>query len=414
MFGPPSRQQTLIGVATATRFAANVLMGTALAVYVSDAGGSPFAVSLLFTAFYLGMMVFAPAWGAVADVTRRRRAVLLLTGGLATLAVLPLAVVRGPWAPIGLRFVYAVFAAGFGPVMLAVVSERGGEEGRGRSLGAYNSVRASGVSAGQVGAGVLLGLVAPAALFGVVAGASLVSTLLVVSLADGAGETRWPGLRAVLGAVRSRLLPAPEDRGHLRTAGLGWLYVSLALRHMTVLGVLSLMPVYLTGPVGLSDPVMGLLMGLNPAAQMAFMYAFGRLADGAGRKPLVVAGLAGSAGYGIVAAAALLPGAEGGRVAVSAAAFLLLAASFSAMKTGGLAFIGDVAPAERQSELMGLWTTAKGVGGVAGPPVFGLVATVLDYPTAFVLGTALAVGGVAIAWLRLAETRPAATAAAGD
>ena len=125
------RQQLLIGVGAATRFASGILMGTALAVYVGRQG-SAFAVSMVLTAYFLGLMVFSPVWGALADVTGRRRAVLVLSGTLATIAVLPLTVTEGVLAPIGARGLYAVFAAGFAPVMLTIVSAHGGESGRGR------------------------------------------------------------------------------------------------------------------------------------------------------------------------------------------------------------------------------------------------------------------------------------------
>ncbi len=406
----------VIAVAGATRFATGIMMGTGMAVYVGEVG-SEFAVSMVLTAYFLGMTLFAPAWGAVADVTGRRRAVLILTGAMATLAVLPLVVVRGVWAPIGLRLLYAVFAVGFMPVMLAIVSERGGREGRGQSIGFFNSARGAGHASGQVLAGVLLGLLAPAALYGVLAGLSLVATVAALFVTDPTHDPDGdPTVGEVLAEVRRRLLPAAEDREHLRENGLRWLYVALALRNMTVLGVMSLMPVYLTGPVGVSEALMGTLLAINPAGQTAFMYLFGRVADSAGRKPLIVAGMAGSGVFALVAAAATLPGAVAVRAAVAAAAFVVIAAAFSAMTTGALAFIGDVAPAARESELMGLRSTAKGVGGVLGPPLLGGVATVAGIQAAFAVGSSLALAAAGLAAAALVESRPApdAGAVAGD
>lgn len=408
--GPSSDrgQQAVIAVASAARFMTGILMGTAMAVLVERSGGSNFAVSMVLTAYFLGLTVFAPTWGAVADVTGRRRAVMVTTGALATLAVLPLTVAAGVWTPIGLRALYAVFAAGFVPVMLTVVSERGGAESRGRSVGFFNSARAVGFTGGQVVAGVLLGLLAPAALYLVIAAVSVVATvaaaLVVDPVEDPPGD---PTVREVLAEVRRRLLPAVEDRAHLRANGLRWLYVGLALRNMTVLGVMSLMPVYLVGEVGVTEFVMGVLLAMNPAGQVVFMYLFGRVADTAGRKPLVAGGMAGSGAFGLVAATATAPGSLPARVAVAGAAFVLIAASFSAMTTGAIAFIGDVAPTERESELMGLRSTAKGVGGVLGPPLLGLVASVRGMEAAFAGGSVLAFAGAAVVVAALVESRPA-------
>ncbi len=424
-----TRQQCIIAVAAGLRFAAGILMGTAMAVYVGEVG-SEFAVSAVLTAYFLGMTLFAPLWGAVADVTGRRRAVVVATGLLATVAVLPLVVVGkagpdlvvplvgvtvdGVWVPVGLRALYAAFAVGFAPVMLAVVSERGGAEERGRSLGFFNSARAVGFSGGQLAVGALLGWLLAPQLYLLIAAVSLVATAFAAMVVDPTPTTTgsFSG-REVAGEVKRRLLPASEDRAHLRTSGLRWLYVALALRNMTVLGVMSLMPVYLTGPVGVSAFLMGAVLAINPAGQAVFMLLFGRVADAAGRKPLVVGGMAGSGLFGILAGLATVPAVASVRILVAVVAFVTIAASFSAMTTGALAFIGDVAPADRESELMGLRSTAKGVGGVLGPPLLGGVATVASMQTAFLGGSVLALAAAVLAWVALTETRPAGDAAAG-
>jgi MFS family permease len=358
-------------------------------------------------------MLFAPVWGAVADATGRRRAVLVGTGVGATLAAAPLVFVDGVWAPIGLRALYAVFAAGFSPVMLAIASDRGGADGRGRSVGFFNSARALGFTGGQLAVGALLGLLAPPGLYGIIAGLSLLSTLAVGFVA-GSGErangdeetgTRpTPTVSAVLDEVRRRLLPAVEDREHLRTNGLRWLYVALALRNMTVLGVLALMPVYLPQRLGLTEFQMGALLALNPAGQVVFMYLFGRLADAVGRTSLITAGMGGSAAFALVLAAATVPATATGRLVVTGAAFVLIAGAFSAMTTGALAFIGDVSPRGRESELMGLRSTAKGVGGVLGPVVVGSLATIASYRIAFAAASLLAVGATVLAASALTES----------
>ena len=400
------RQRALIALAGAARFMTGILMGTVMAVYVGRVG-SEFAVSMVLTAYYVGVMFFAPVWGAIADVTGRRRAVMVGTGAIATLAVLPLTVVSGPWAQIGLRALYAVFAIGFVPVMLTVVSARGGESGRGRSLGFFNSARAAGFTGGQVVAGVLLGLLVPADLYLFIAGTSLVSTVAAVFVHDPTPTPdRKPTLDELLAEIRRRLLPTADERAHLRTNGLRWLYVGLALRNMTVMGVMSLAPPFLLDSVGVTEFVMGIVLALNPASQSAFMLLFGRLADHVGRKPLVVGGMAGSGVFAVVAGASALPAAGTTRILVAVAAWVLIGAAFSAMTTGALAFIGDVAPADRQSELMGLRSTAKGVGGVVGPPIMGAIATGSSIGTAFLVGSLLAFAAAMLVAAALVESRP--------
>jgi MFS family permease len=419
-------QKTLIAVAGSSRFMAGILMGTVMALYVEDAGASEFVVSMVLTAYFLGMMVFSPIWGAIADVTGRRRAVMVISGILGTIAVIPLATVGkagptivlpfltidGVWVPVGLRALYAAFAVGFVPVMLTIVSARGGAEARGRSMGFFNSARAVGSMSGQLGAGVLLGILLPSGLYLVIAGLSLVSTVAAAIVYD---PTPTPdgdfSAAEIVGEVRRRLLPAVEDRGHLRTNGLRWLYVALALRNMTVLGAMSLMAIYITGPLEVSEVLMGVILAFNPGGQVVFMYLFGRIADSAGRKPLIVAGMAGSGLFAVVAALSAVPEAQIVRVVVIAVAFVIIAAAFSAMTTGALAFIGDVAPPERESELMGLRSTAKGVSGVLGPPIIGGLATVTSIQLAVGVASLLAFVAAALAAVALTESRPADAAA---
>ncbi len=422
---PSLRTRLTVALAATTRFGSGILMGTGLAYYIGASGGSNFAVGMVQTAYWFGLMLFAPFWGAVADVTGRRRAVLVATGGGATLAAVPLVVFDpGPWSAIGLRGLYSAFAAGFSPVMLALASSAGGNDKRGRELGFFNSARSAGFTGGQLLVGYVVGSYLPTTLYVLVVVTSLVSTLAVTRLAgsDAAtGERVGTGsntpVRDVLTEVRSRILPAAEDRAHLQTNGLRWLYVALAMRNATVLGVLALMPVYLPQQLGVSEFQMGLLLALNSGGQVGFMYVFGRAADAFGRKLLITMGMAGSAGFAVVAAGASLPTTLDGRLVVAAGGFVLLAASFSAMTTGSLAFIGDVAPDARESELMGLRSTAKGVGGVLGPTLVGGIASLLGTGAAFAVASVLAVAATALVGVALVESfdvNDPVTVAAGD
>jgi MFS family permease len=183
--------------------------------------------------------------------------------------------------------------------------------------------------------------------------------------------------------------------------------------------------------VGVAEPVMGALLAVNHGTQVGAMYLLGVAADRIGRKPLIVAGMAGSGAFAVLAAAATMPAAGAGllgvvgpawlgtglaRVAAAGGALFVLGISFSAMTTGAVAFIGDVAPAGRESELMGLRSTAKGLGGVLGPTLVGGIATLAGYPAAFALTSSLAFAAAGLAGLALVESRPAGgrTAPADD
>lgn len=377
------RQWTALSVATFARFAGAILMGTALAVIV-EARASAFAAGLVGTAYYAGLMFFSPFWGALADITGRRRLVLVVTGIGGVLAVVPLIVVDTVPMAIGSRGVYAGFLAGFSPVALAIVSHHGGTTGRGRSIGIFNSARSGGFAFGYVIAGGLLEYVTPVDIYWGIAAVTFLSTIAVLVVADPTpNPDRQPTVREVLAETRRRLFPAPDERGHLTTNGLLWLYVAVALRNVAVLGIMAIMAPYLVAVVGVTQIVMGLLLAFNHGSQVVFMYALGVVADHVGRKPLVVAGMAGSAVFAVMAAGLTLVPAGPLQLGFGVATFVVLGGSFSAMTIGGLAFISDVAPLERESELMGIRETAKGLGGVIGPALVGAAATLFSYELAF-------------------------------
>jgi MFS family permease len=369
------------------------LATTSLAVLVGRYG-TPFEVGMVTTAHFLGLLVFAPLWGAVADVTGRRRAVLVATGALATTALATLAVVRGTWAPIALRGTYAAFFASFPAVMLAIVSEQGGAGGRGRALGEFNSFRSVGFAAGQLGAGVLLGLATWTEIFLVLAAVNALGTVAAVFVvdptADGGSGTATP--RRILAEARRRLAPATGQRAHLTQSGLHWIYVAVLLQALTFMGILSLAPVYLTDEVGVSELVMGAFLALNPASRTLLMYVFGRVVDATGRKPVLTAGMVGTAAFAVVLGVATAPATLLGRQLVTGLAFVVIAVAYSAAIIGSQSFIGDVADVDRESELMGLHSTALGVGGILGPAVLGVLVGLAGYTAAFV-----ALGGFSLA-----------------
>lgn len=408
-------QLPAIALATIARFGAGILMGTVL-VLIVEQRGSAFLASLVLAVFNIGFMVSGPTWGAIADITGRRRAVLVVTGALSGLSVLPLLVIENPWGMIGIRAIYAFFSAGFAPVMLTIASARGGPSGRGRSIGFFQSVRGAGFASGNLFAGVLLGLLVPSELYLVIAGLCFVGTLVSALVHDPTPTPEdSPTASELLGEIRRRLLPAADERGHLKTNGLGWLYLGIGFRSMGTIGVFSLLPVYLLRVVGMSEFLMGVMLAISPVGQIVFMAVFGRVADSVARKPLIIWGMAGNAVYNLVLAAATLPEAHLARLAVAGAAMVVVSIGYSAMATGAFAFIGDVAPPERESELMGLNSTAVGIGGILGPATTGALTTVVGYEIAFASMGSLSVLATVVVLRGLIEpesvvtTRPSAT-----
>lgn len=400
-------QRGVMATAAAANKAAVILMGTVMAVYVERAG-SVLAAALVTTVYFGALMVFSPVWGGLADVTGRHRLVLVATSALAGAAILPLVLLAGVWIPLGFRFLFAVFAASFLPVALTIVSERPDDRGRGESVGLFSAAGAAGSMLAQTGSGALIDAFARPTVYLLLAGIAGVVAVAAVFIDDPIEHSADSvSVDEVLREVKSRLVPT-TDTAHLHRNGLRWLYVASFLRNMTILGFVTLLPVYFLQAVGVRPAVMGVLLGVNPAVQMVGMYAMGRLSDVVGRKPLIVAGYAGSALYAVVLAAATVPESLFVRTLVAGAGMVVLGAAFSAVQTGVVSFIGDVAPTHRESELVGLRWTARGLGGMVAPPVFGVLVTVVGFRTTLLAASTLAGAAAVLVAVTVTESHDAA------
>lgn len=385
---------------------------TALAIIIGRAGGSAFEVSMVVTIHFLGLLLFAPIWGAVADVTGRRREVLLWTTAVAVLTLVLLGVTSSIWGLIGIRGLYAVFIAAFAPLTFTIVSELGGVKRRGRWLGEFNSARSLGFALGQLFSGVFLAVLTSMEIFLVLAGVYFIVLIALLLLED---PTPTPSVRLTLSRfvteVKSRLFPVGDDRGQLRTNGLHYLYGATMLHSITFFGILGLLPVYLTQEVGVTEVLMGAFLAMNPGGRTIFMYVFGHIADIRGRKSMITWGLLGSGVFALVIATATVPETMLYRKLIAGAGFLVMALALSAYTVGSLAIIGDNASVHRESGLMGLRDTAMGIGGVIGPALFGAVVTLFDYETALVVWSTFAFVGAALVARGLNETAQWAAAA---
>lgn len=402
---PPSRrsvhQGSIIGVSALLWSIPTNLATTTLAFFVGQQG-TAFQVSLVTMSHFLALLLFAPAWGVIADLTGKHREILVGAGIISSAMLFVLGFTDGVWSPILLRGLYAVFFAAFPPLMLTVVSERDESQGRGRALGVFNSWRSVGFALGQFFAGLSLTLLVYLEIYVILGVVNLAATAVTWFIINPV-PTRDADLRPSLlwSKFVGRLYPARGDRSHLTTHGLHWMYVAVCLQGLTFFGLLSLLPVYLTGAVDISETLMGMLLGFNPLSRIMLMLIFGVVVERLGRKPVLGMGLAGTGVFALVLTAATIPDSPLTRKLVVGVGFAVIAVSFSATIIGSQTFIGDVASLDRESELMGFRSTASGVGGVLGPLLVGSLVTLFNYDLAFVVlssfsfvGTVLVVAGV--------------------
>lgn len=397
-------QLIAVFAASFSRFLTSLLLGTSMAIFLGRQS-TPFAVSMALAAFFLGMLICAPIWGAISDVLRKEKIVMVAAGFLATIVLVPLLVSRGVIISIVVRGFYGAAITGFTPIMISLMSESGGDQSRGKAIGFFNSSRSSGIAAGRFTGGFLVGFLAPGSVYLVLVLASLVSTILVFLVKDPhQQQTSTICWSDVLKDIKERLLIHRWDEGFLKQGGLNWLYTAVSLRHMTVKGILSLLPVYVTLELGISEPLMGVLLSINPVVQICCMHLSGWLADRIGRKPLLIFGTIASGLFALVTSLASFVAAMSMRIALIALSNAVLAVAFSALSTGASSFIGDVSSFETESQLQGVRSMSVGLGGVLGPILVGGLASVFDYQLSFMIGSILSFGATVIILFMVTET----------
>jgi multidrug resistance protein len=149
-----------------------------------------------------------------------------------------------------------------------------------------------------------------------------------------------------------------------------------------------------------SPTQIGLLTASYAIVQLLFAPVWGRLSDRYGRRPVILASLAG------IAVAALLIGLAGTLILLFVARILqgVAGASYAAAQ----AYVADVTTRRERARGMGLIGAAFGLGFILGP-AFGAVFSTVDARLPFFVAAGLAALNLAIAYRRLPESlRPGA------
>jgi len=137
---------------------------------------------------------------------------------------------------------------------------------------------------------------------------------------------------------------------------------------------------------GADATALGLLMSAYAAAQFVFAPLWGRLSDRVGRRPVLLATIAGTAlallGVGVATSLAWLFVAR------------FLAGAFAANVSVASAYISDVTPPEERTRWMGMLGASFGVGFVLGPAIGGLL-----QPFGHAVPMLVAAGLAALNWI---------------
>lgn len=369
-------------------------------LYLQELGAPRFWIGMSTTLAWTAIMLFSRFWGAVSDLVPRRKGIIMVAAGGSTVMMLLLAASRSVPTVLAGRFLTAAFGAGLPPAAMALLSEKGDDANRGRRMSTFTTAEATGVLLGSILGGWLSTVLSFNAAFLAVAGVSglsLVSATLVAGPAriEGGAKIRWASLlKGTLPSYR-----VVKNNGSLSKYGLGNLYLGMVLRKAGILGIYGLLMVFLQEERSLTPFISGSLSALNPAVQTLAMPLWGRAVDRFSRKRIFLTG------YVFSLAGPLLM-LFSNSIWGLGATFMVLGMGFAAFITGVTAFIGDVAPPEKEGELMGLLKVSQGIAGVVGPIIAGIVSSpsIGGYDAMFVVMTGLILVGLFITVLGTRES----------
>lgn len=147
---------------------------------------------------------------------------------------------------------------------------------------------------------------------------------------------------------------------------------------------------------GASDAELGIALAAYAIPILVVSLPFGRLADKAGRRPLLLSGLALTAAGSILIALsdALVPLIIGRAVQGIGSAASWIAA---------LALVSDLAPPGRKGAAIGFALAANSAGAIAGPALGGLTGDVLGFEFPFLLVAGVTVMLAMVGWVFLPQ-----------
>ena len=360
-------------------------LGLIIQLYLKSLGASTFLISLVTTLNSAGLLLGAWLWGTVSDRVKRRPLLGFLALSLAVLIGL-LAFLPPVGVVLGSALFRFIFFSGFGAVAIAIISAASQEHRRAKNLSYVSSARALGFAIGNIVAGLALQELGYRNAFALSAMLPLFAFGLLWLLPSENPVVR----RERVGAWRAVL-----------SAGVADLFVATMLRQMSTFGTFALLYVYMDS-IGIRPGIMGAISASNTATQVLALLFFGWLADRVGRRPIFLLGFSLSVLTPLVFVfAANL----GGMVA----GYVTLGISFSSMYVGATAHIGDRVPHERHGQMMGLYESSRGLGGLFGPLIAGATVPVLGFTGMFLVMAGIAAIGLVVMLLgRMAHRSVAA------
>lgn len=348
-----------------------------LPLFAASLGATPAEIGWIVIASTIpGVLISFPA-GALADHLGTRRVLLASLVVFATAPFLYLGV-ENAWQLMAVRFYHGFATAIFGTVASAAIAERYTQD-RAARLSTYSSATIVGRSLAPFLGGFLISL----ASYGAVYIACAVSGVLALAAglllrddppAQVKTTTRlrfWASLKEVL-----------RDRGIL-------LVSTVEAAQYLVFGAIEAFLALYAASLGVPAWQIGIILGVQLVSIVLAKPLMGRLSDRAGRRRVILPGLALGAGSIL-----LLPWASGffGLAALS----LVFGLGFATVTSSTSALVADLTRNGRFGASMGVLRTVMDVGQSIGPVLTGWMVTVAGYASAFNLLAAILIAAAVL------------------
>lgn len=313
------------------------------------------AVQWVVVAYLLTITVLVVVLGRLGDVFGRRR---LLVGGIGVFTAATLLCGLAPTLPLLVagRALQGVGAACMMALTVAFVGETVPKDRTGRAMGLLGTMSAIGTATGPALGGVLIAVAGWPAIFLAVVPLGVVALVLAHRVLPASPPRKAERTGAVLReVVRDRALVAGLTASAL---------VSAVMMTTLVVG-----PFHLSGVLGLTPALVGLVMSAGPAVSALTGVPAGRATDRFGSRTMVVAGLSGIIGGALVLA--FVPPSFG--VAGYVLPLVVVTASYAVFQAANNTGVMKDVPARDRGLVSGMLTLSRNFGLMTGASLMGAV-----------------------------------------
>ncbi|EKQ67699.1 arabinose efflux permease family protein [Leptolyngbyaceae cyanobacterium JSC-12] len=340
-----------------------------LSLYIKDTGATNFEIGVVMGAFAIGLLLFRPWVGQLADKHDRK---LVLYIGLAAVAIAPLGYLMTQSIPllIAVRAFHGLSIAAFSTGFSALVADLAPSQSRGEIIGYMTLVNPIGVAVGPALGGFLQAWVGYAPLFWVSAGLGVAGVVAVHQLKTSSSALKTPQASGFSRAFW-QLLVSPR----LRIPALVLALIGVAFGTLAIF-----VPLFIKESGIHLNP--GLFYTMAAIASFVVRIAVGRASDQFGRGRFITGSL-----VLYTMSLTLLA------IAHSVPTFLL--AGFLEGAGGGIlipmmiALAADRSSAQERGRIFGLVLAGFDLGMALAGPMFGYLALFLGYRGLFSLSAIL-------------------------